>query len=124
MQREPVVGECVVVTRNHGDHDARVGDRFVVAAVDEHDDTIRGLAPGTAAATDYWIPWSDIEPVEFGWEYARQHLPADIVRLLAACDGIGTISLNSKVKIAILVSLPDWRERVMATLDTHYLDEI
>lgn len=116
MDREPIPGECVVVTRNTGDHPARVGERYVVCNVDSSDDTIRGMPRGFTMAADHWIPWSDIEPVAYGWEYARQHLPADVATLLAACDGIEHIALNRQIKDVIFESLPDWRERVMEVL--------
>ena len=84
MDREPIPGECVVVTRNTGDHGARVGERYIVSRVDDGDDTIKAIPRGSSTVADYWIPWSDIEPVGFGWEYARGHLPDDVAALLAA----------------------------------------
>jgi hypothetical protein len=118
MNREPIPGECVVVTRNAGDHGGRVGERYIVSRVDDGDDTIKAIPRGSSTVTDYWIPWSDIEPVGFGWEYARGHLPDDVAALLAACDGVEHLSLNSEIKNAIIESLPDWRERVMAVLES------
>jgi hypothetical protein len=118
MDREPIPGECVVVTRNTGDHGARVGERYIVSRVDDGDDTIKAIPRGSSTVADYWIPWSDIEPVGFGWEYARGHLPDDVAALLAACDGVEHLSLNSQIKNAIIESLPDWRERVMDVLES------
>lgn len=118
MDREPIPGECVVVTRNTGDHGARVGERYIVCRVDDGDDTIKAIRRGESTVSDYWIPWSDIEPVCFGWDYARGHLPDDLATLLAACDGVEHLSLNSRIKYAILESLPDWRERVMEVLES------
>jgi hypothetical protein len=118
MNREPIPGECVVVTRNTGDHGARVGERYIVSRVDDGDDTINASPRGSSTVADYWIPWSDIEPVGFGWEYARGHLPDDVAALLAACDGVEHLSLNSQIKNAIIESLPDWRERVMEVLES------
>jgi hypothetical protein len=118
MDREPIPGECVVVTRNTGDHGARVGERYIVSRVDDGDDTIKAIPRGSSTVADYWIPWSDIEPVGFGWEYARGHLPDDVAALLAACDGVEHLSLNSQIKNAIIESLPDWRERVMEVLES------
>ena len=118
MDREPIPGECVVVTRNTGDHGARVGERYIVSRVDDGDDTIKAIPRGSSTVADYWIPWSDIEPVGFGWEYVRGHLPDDVAALLAACDGVEHLSLNSQIKNAIIESLPDWRERVMEVLES------
>jgi hypothetical protein len=118
MDREPIPGECVVVTRNTGDHGARVGEKYIVSRVDDGDDTIKAIPRGSSTAADYWIPWSDIEPVGFGWDYARGHLPDDVAALLAACDGIEHLSLNSQIKNAIIDSLPDWRQRVMEALQS------
>jgi hypothetical protein len=124
MEREPVVGECVVVARNIGEHGARVGSRFVVCRVDDSDNTLKGIPAGSSTVADYWMPWSDVEAVPFGWDFARTHLPADVVALLAACDGIQTISLNRQIKNAIFESLPDWRQRVMEALETMDLEGI
>ena len=112
MIRDPVPGDCVVVTRNTGDHGAAVGDRFIVCDVAD-DNTIRGIPHGSSAATDYWIPWSDIELVTFGWDYVRDRLPSEVVPLLSACDGIEYVSLNRSIKEEIFHSLPDWRERLI-----------
>jgi len=124
MEREPVVGECVFITRNLGDHGARVGDRFLVCRVDDSDSTIKGIPAGMTTTADYWIPWADIEPVTFGWEFVRQHLPDDLVRLLSACEGIETIALNRQIKQAIFESLPDRRERVTEALESIDLETL
>ena len=84
----------------------------------DDDDTIKGIPRGSSTVANYWIPWCDIEPVEFGWNYARAHLPDDVATLLAACDGVEYLSLNSQIKNAIIESLPDWRERVMEVLES------
>ena len=118
MEREPVPGECVVVTANNGDHPSRIGDRFIVHHVDDSDETMKGMLQGSRALADFWIPWSDIEPVRFGWAYARRHLPADLVELLSACEGIRYLALNRQVKETIVDSLPDWRERVLTAIRT------
>ena len=49
----------------------------------------------------------------FGWRYARRHLPAEVVGILSACDGIEFLRLNRRVKDAVVDSLPDWKSRVM-----------
>lgn len=124
MDRPPVPGECVVVIRNTGDHGARVGDRYIVTSVDDSDDTLKGIPRGFSSTPDFWIPWSDVEPVVFGWDYARNHLPPDVARLFAACDGIEHVSLNRQIKTVIFESLPDWRERVMEALETLDVDDL
>jgi hypothetical protein len=116
MDRDPVPGECVRITRNTGDHGARVGDLFTVCNVDDSDSTIRGIPQGFNHIADFWIPWSDIEPVSFGWEYASGHLPSEVLGLLSACDGMQHLVLNRQIKNEIFDSLPDWRERVMEVL--------
>lgn len=118
MHRDPIPGESVRITRNTGDHSARVGDLFTVCNVDDSDNTIRGIPRGFQHIADFWIPWSDIEPVAFGWDYARAHLPAEVVALLSACDGTDHLALNRQIKNEIFDSLPDWRERVMEVLAT------
>lgn len=116
MDREPVPGECVVIARNSGDHPGHVGDQFIVSDIDDSDDTLRGIPRGSTAAADFWIPWSDVEPVAFGWHYAQGHLPPDLVELLGICEGIDHVTLNRQIKDLVFDSLPDWRERVTEAL--------
>lgn len=117
MEREPKVGECVVVARNSGNHPCQIGDRLIVRHVDDSDETIRGIPRGSKSVADYWIPFGDLEPVLFGWAFARRHLPGDLVTLLGACDGIEYIALGREVKEAIVDQLPDWKDRVMAAIE-------
>ncbi|MGI9176909.1 MAG: hypothetical protein ACR2IT_03525 [Pirellulales bacterium] len=117
MDREPVPGECVRITQNTGDHGGRVGDQFLVTQVDDSDHTIRGIPRGFQTVADFWIPWSDIEPVAFGWEYVRGHLPTEVLTLVSACNGLEHLALNDQIKDEIFLSLPDWRERVMEALE-------
>lgn len=119
MDREPRVGEVLVVTRSDCSMPTptRVGERLVVTHVDDDDNTLRGVWSGVTSS-DTWISWGDVEPVEFGWEFVRRHLPVEVADLLGACKRIEFLSLNSQVKQAIVDSLPDWRERVMAAIAT------
>jgi len=117
MDREPVPGECVRITQNTGDHGGRVGDQFLVTQVDDGDHTIRGIPQGFQTVADFWIPWSDIEPVAFGWDYVRGHLPTEVLTLFSACNGLEHLALNDQIKDEIFHSLPDWRERVMEALE-------
>jgi hypothetical protein len=111
MDREPNQGEVLVIIKNSSGHDVPVGEKLVVCRVDDSDETFQGI-PRTSSASSPWIPWGDAEPIAFGWEFARKHLPPDLERLLGSCRGIEFISLNSAVKDLILASLPDWQERV------------
>lgn len=111
MTTEPIAGQCVVVTRNSGRHSLKVGTRLVISRVDDSDNTVRGYADRSTTVTE-WIPWNDIQPVGFGWDYVRSHLPPEIVTLLSACEGVRSLALNDDIRLAVLASLPDLRERI------------
>ena len=112
MTTDPTVGQCVVVTRNSGRHGLKVGTRLVISKVDDSDNTVRGYADGSTSGADNWIPWSDIQPVGFGWDYVRRLLPPEIVTLLSACEGVRSLALNDEIRLAVLATLPDLRERI------------
>lgn len=114
MTTDPTVGQCVFIARNSGRHGGKVGSRMVISRVDDGDNTVRGYVDGSGCVADYWVPWNDIEPVGFGWDYVRSHLPPDVVTLLSACDGVRSLSLNDDIRLAVLASLPDLRERITA----------
>ncbi len=111
MDREPNQGEVLVITKDTSGHDVPIGEKLVVCRVDDSDETFQGR-PRTSSSSSPWIPWGDADPIAFGWEFARKHLPPDLERLLGSCRGIEFISLNSAVKDLILASLPDWQARV------------
>ena len=112
MTSEPVAGQCVSIARNSGRHGAKVGSRLVISRVDDNDHTVRGYLDGSQTVFDGWIPWNDIEPIGFGWDYVRRHLPPEVVTLLAACDGVTSLALNDDIRLAVLASLPDLRDRI------------
>ena len=112
MTSEPVAGQCVSIARNSGRHGAKVGSRLVISRVDDNDHTVRGYLYGSQTVFDGWIPWNDIEPIGFGWDYVRRHLPPEVVTLLAACDGVTSLALNDDIRLAVLASLPDLRDRI------------
>ncbi len=117
MQREPRSGECVVITGGtNQDHPLEPGTLLIVDDVDSSDATFRGIPRGQQTVLDHWISWSNVEPIEFGWGYARRHLPAEVVALLSACEGIEFLRLNRQVKEAVVDSLPDWKQRVLLAL--------
>jgi len=112
MTSDPVVGQCVYIARNSGRHNAPVGTRLVISRVDESDRTVRGYPNGSTVVADFWVPWRDLEPVGFGWDYVRHHLPPEIVTLLSACEGVRSLALNDDIRLTVLASLPDLRERI------------
>lgn len=114
MDREPRIGECVVVVRNGGRHDQQPGQLLTIYHVDSDDETVRAFPGGAKVAVDGWIPWADLEPVRFGWDFIREHLPPDVSTALGACTGIEATGLNRDVKLAIIASLPDLKQRVEA----------
>lgn len=121
MDREPRVGECVIVLRDSRGSDVKPGTRLTVCAVDEDDSTLRGF-PAGAKESSNWVPWSDVAPVRFGWEFVREHAPPDVGAILSGCDGTDVLALNHKVKLAIVTSLPDLKSRILEAV--HSLDAV
>jgi len=118
MNREPVVGECVVVRRNSGVHNLRVGQRIIVSHVDDDDSSLRGIPSGGTAARDEWIPWRDVEPVVFGWDYCKGHLSPELLALFSACEGVEHLALNRQIKEHVVDQLPDWKQRILAAVES------
>jgi len=113
---EPAVGQCFIVARNSGRHNVPVGSRLVVSRVDTNDSTVRGFVDGSATAADGWFSWSELEPVRFGVDYVKRHLPSHMTMLLAACDGIEGLALNPAIKLGVLETLPDLEDRILEAM--------
>lgn len=123
MEREPIVGECLVVVRADGEQELRPGVRLIVVQVDDNDSTIRGRIEGSPVVNDDWIPWANLEPVRFGWEYIQSHLPPDLVTILTACEGIDAVGLNKDIKRAIIATLPDLKLRIQEAVQSIEADD-
>jgi len=124
MTTEPVVGQCVSIARNSGRHGGKVGSRMVISKVDDSDNTVRGFVDGSATVADYWVPVRDIDPIGFGWDYVRRHLPPEVVTLLSACEGVRCLALNDEIRLAVLASLPDLRERIAEAVREVEADDV
>jgi hypothetical protein len=124
MRTAPTVGQCVYIARNYGRHGGKVGSRLVISKVDDGDKTVRGFVDGSATVADHWVPVRDIEPVGFGWDYVRSHLPPEMVTLLSACEGVRCLALNDEIRLAVLASLPDLRERIAEAVREVEADDV
>lgn len=122
MNREPRIGECVCVVRDSRDSNITPGTRMIVSAVDTADDTLRGFATGSKKVSD-WVPWSDVEPVRFGWDFVRSNVPPDVAALLSGCDGAKGLGLNPQVKLAIVSSLPNLKDRILEAVQAIDADD-
>jgi hypothetical protein len=123
MKNTPTIGQCVSIDRNSGRHGVKVGCRMVISHVDERDKTVRGYVEGSTRVAD-WLPWRDIEPVGFGWDYVRSQLPPEMVTLLSACEGVRCLALNDEIRLAVLASLPDLRERIAEAVREVEADDV
>jgi hypothetical protein len=119
MDREPRIGECVIVLRDSRGSDVKPGTRLTVFGIDENDSTLRGFPAGSAESSN-WVPWGDVAPVRFGWDFVREHAPPDVAAILSGCDGADRIGLNHRVKLAIVATLPDLKNRILEAV--HAID--
>ena len=119
MDREPQIGECVIVLRDSRGSDVKPGTLLTVCGIDESDSTLRGFPAGTAVCSN-WVPWSDVAPVRFGWDFVREHAPPDVTAILSGCNGTDGLGLNHRVKLAIVATLPDLKNRILEAV--HSID--
>lgn len=110
------VGTRIRVLRNESNHSYRVGGVYTVSYVDK-DGTFR--ATDAAGLSGNWLRWIDCEPVGgASWDEIAADMPEPLVRFLSCFDGIGEIMLRESVIDAVLETLPDLHERVLAIAGT------
>ncbi|MFM7076474.1 MAG: hypothetical protein ACKO3G_10465 [Planctomycetaceae bacterium] len=107
------VGTPIIVVGNENRHSYTVGQTYVVSYVDPSDRTLR--AKDKDGHEGNWLRWSDVRPaVVSDWSRIAASLPEELVAFLSAFDGIADIRLNEKTVDAMLKSLPDLQERIVA----------
>jgi hypothetical protein len=115
MNTEPKIGQAVRVIGNSNNHDYTMGSVVLVERVDTDDSTLIAVSPQDRVAHGY-LRWADVEAIGLGWEYCRSVLPPEVAQLLAACRGVEGLALRREVKEAIVMSLPDLRDRLAAVM--------
>lgn len=109
----PTVGAPIIVIGNENRHSYTIGQTYVVSYVDTSDRTLR--ARDKDGREGNWLQWSDVRPaISSDWNRIAASLPDELVAFLSAFDGIGDIRLNEKTGDAMLRSLPDLQERIVA----------
>lgn len=104
----------VISSRNH--HSYTIGRVYTVTHVDD-DGTFR--AADDAGRVGNWLRWSECEPANPStWSKIAADLPEDLVKFLSCFDGIGDISLKESVIDAVLNTVPDLHERLVALVGT------
>lgn len=113
MNKKPKEGTRIRVIANSNDHNYTVGNVYTISHVDDNDSTLK--ARDAHGAVGNWIRWSDTAPCgTVGWDFIKKVLPSEIVEFLSAFDGIEQLELSGNAKDAILLSLPDLHERILA----------
>lgn len=109
----PIVGAQIIVVGNENRHSYTIGQTYVVSYVDPSDRTLR--AKDKNGCEGNWLQWDDVRPVgSSDWSRIAASLPDELVAFLSAFDGIADIRLNGKTVDAVLRSLPDLQERIVA----------
>jgi hypothetical protein len=113
MKKKPKEGNKVRIVACSNDHNYTVGGIYTVVHVDESDSTLK--ARDANGVVGNWIRWSDTAPCgTVGWDFIKKVLPPDTIEFLSAFDSIEHLELSGEVKDAILLTLPDLHERILA----------
>lgn len=106
------VGERIRPIAMFEAHDYRRGEIYQVVNIDENDSTLQ--ARDRAGQMMRWIRWVDCEKVdEIGWEWLKGQLSADALELLAAFDGLDTLTLRPEIRAALIQQVPGLKDKVL-----------
>lgn len=110
------VGTRIRVLANQNNHTYRIGGIYAVSQVD-CDGTFR--AADAQGRIGNWIRWDDCEPLgSLAWSRIAADLPEPLLRFLCCFDGIGDVVFPERVIDAVLATLPDLHERIVAVAAT------
>jgi len=113
MTKKPKEGAKIRIVANSNEHNYTIGGVYTVVHVDEGDSTLK--ARDAKGVVGNWIRWSDTAPCgTVGWDFIKKVLPPDVIEFLSAFDAIDQLELSGDVKDAILLTLPDLHERILA----------
>lgn len=106
------VGTRIRVVRCINGHSYRIGGIYTVVE-DDHDGTFK--AADAKGRIGSWLRWDECEPAGPAvWDRIAADLPDDLVTFLSCFDGINEVELKETVVDAVLRSVPDLPERVIA----------
>lgn len=58
-----------------------------------------GVCDGNDQEEGFWVPWDNVVlRSEFGWNWVRRALPAEVVQFLECFDGLDAIRLDEEIK--------------------------
>lgn len=87
-------------------------ESYEVIHIDPNDQTLRARDEKGDIGT--WIRWRDCEASdEIGWEWLKGQLPAEILELLSAFDGLGTLKLRADLRAALIQEIPSLKARIL-----------
>ncbi len=67
---------------------------------------------------EFWIPWDNVvSRSEFGWDWVRRALPADVVRFLECFDGLDEIRLDEEIKNILIWEIENRGQLYESVLD-------
>jgi hypothetical protein len=97
-------------------HRYKPGGIGVVTQIDANDRTLK--ASDAEGRVGRWIRWCDCESVDqIGWDWLKGELPAAALELLAAFDGLQSLTLRRDVSQALVAQAPELKARILGACE-------
>jgi hypothetical protein len=108
-------GDKIRAIGGFGHHAYEPNCHYTVVSVDSSDNTL--TAASRTGKEGGWIKWHDcIKADEIGWEWLKTVLPAEALDLLAAFDGVHSLSLREDLRNRLVVQIPGLHDKILCAM--------
>jgi hypothetical protein len=108
-------GDKIRAIGGFGHHAYEPNCHYTVVSVDSSDHTL--TAASRTGKEGGWIKWHDcLKADEIGWEWLKTVLPAEALDLLAAFDGVHSLSLREDLRNRLIVQIPGLHDKILGAM--------
>lgn len=108
-------GDKIRATGGFGNHGYEPGRIYRVTSVDSNDSTLKAQAANGQEGG--WIKWRDCQKAnDIGWEWLKTVLPAEALDLLAAFDGVESLSLREDLRNRLIMQIPGLHDKILGAM--------
>jgi hypothetical protein len=108
-------GDRIRATSAFGHHSYEPGRLYFVTCIDDSDQTLK--ARDATGNEGNWIKWCDCKKTaDIGWEWLKTVLPAEALDLLAAFDGLESLSLREDLRNRLVLQIPGLHDKILSAM--------
>ncbi len=110
------VGTRIRAVGHFNRHSYTASAVYTVSTIDTNDQTLQATDPSGEEGN--WIRWDDCVKVDdIGWDWLKTKLPADVLDLLSAFDGLHQLRLRNDIRDHLVLQIPELKDKLLTAVE-------